>query len=157
MVEQLNTKKIFNTNREFYFDVTARDIKRFAQATGETNPLYFDEDFAKQSHFGSIIAPPLFCQVMTYEDVPLAELPEDLSPIELAADIPAKKTVGGSSHYQFYQYIYPGDRIKITSNIINIEKKQGRSGELYLVTVETRFSNQFGEPVTKEVATYVKK
>ena len=43
-----------------YYDVTKRDIKRFAQAIGETNPIHFDEDYAKSTMYGTIIAPPLF-------------------------------------------------------------------------------------------------
>jgi len=30
------------------YEVTKRDIKRFAQAIGETNPIHFDEDYAKR-------------------------------------------------------------------------------------------------------------
>ena len=55
------------------YDVTERDIRRFSQAIGETNPIHFDEDYAKRTRHGTIIAPPLFCQMFTFEDVP-AEL-----------------------------------------------------------------------------------
>jgi acyl dehydratase len=143
--------------RSFQFLVTARDIKRFAQAIGDDNPLYFDQEFAKQSEYGSIVAPPLFCQAMTFEDLPIEELPEDLSPIELDVDVPAEKTVGGSSQYEFYQFVRPGDNITVTSQIGSVIEKQGRSGRLFLVQVETRFINQYGERVAQEVATYVKK
>ncbi|MCG7199482.1 MaoC family dehydratase N-terminal domain-containing protein [Marinobacter pelagius] len=144
-------------SKTFTYTVTARDIKRFAQAIGDNNPLYHDEEFAKRSPFGAIVAPPLFCQSMTFEDVPLAELPEDLSPSELDVDVPAQRTVGGSSHYEFYQFIRPGDEITVSSCIDSVTPKEGKSGPLYLVQVETRFTNQFGERVAKEVATYVKK
>lgn len=143
--------------REFTFHVTARDIKRFAQAIGDDNPLYYDETYASNSEYGSIVAPPLFCQAMTFEDVPIDELPDDLSPIEMSVDVPAEKTVGGSSHYEFYQFVRPGDVISVSSHIVSIEKKQGRSGALYLVNVESLFINQFGEQVDREIATYVKK
>jgi len=162
MVERMENSSYSNNNgllkfREHVFQVTARDIKRFAQAIGDTNPLYVDEAFAKQSPFGAIIAPPLFCQAMAFEDVPVDELPTDLSPVELAVDLPVNRTVGGASQYDFYQYISPGDTITVTSSIVSVEQKQGRSGVLFLVSVETRFKNQFGERVAKEVATYVKK
>jgi acyl dehydratase len=139
------------------YTVTARDIKRFAQSIGDTNPLYYDEDFARQTRFGTIVAPPLFCQGMTFEDVPLSELPKDLSPVELDVDLPVTKTLGGESRYTFYKYIRPGDVITVSSQVKDIEQKKGRSGTLFLVTVETCFTNQFGEPVAKELATYVKK
>ena len=32
-----------------HYDVTKRDIKRFAQAVGETNPIYLDENYVKST------------------------------------------------------------------------------------------------------------
>jgi len=139
------------------FQVTARDIKRFAQAIGDQNPLYYDEEYAKTTPYKTIVAPPLFCQAITFEDVPLNELPTDLSPSELNVDVPATRAVGGSSQYDFYQFIRTGDTITAISNVLSIEKKQGKNGSLYLVSVETLFKNQFNERVAKEVAIYVKK
>lgn len=40
-------------------DVTTLDVKRFAVASDDPNPLYYDEDAAKQSRYGGLIAPPL--------------------------------------------------------------------------------------------------
>jgi hypothetical protein len=79
--------------RSFKFLVTARVIKRFAQATGDENPLYFDNEFAGHSEFESIVAPQLFCETMAFEDLPLNELLKDFSPIELDVDVPTEKTV----------------------------------------------------------------
>lgn len=137
--------------------VTARDIKRFAQAIGDNSPLYYDENFAGKTRFGTIVAPPLFCQCMTFEDFPLSALPKDLSPAELNIDLPVTKTLGGESRYSFYQYVRPGDVITVSSQVMGIERKKGRSGTLFLVSVETCFTNQFGKPMAKELATYVKK
>jgi len=72
-----------------HYVVTKRDIKRFAQAIGETNPIYFDENHAKSTNFGTILAPPLFCQIFTFEDVPPDRLPNDGSPIEI--DVPIQR------------------------------------------------------------------
>ena len=74
-----------------HYNVTKRDIKRFAQAIGEANPIHFDEDYAKSTKYGTIIAPPLFCQTFTFDDVPPDQLPNDGSPIEIDVPIPAKE------------------------------------------------------------------
>ena len=149
--------KIMTLTKTHSFAVTARDIKRFAQSIGDANPLYYDESYAKKTSFGSIIAPPLFCQCMTFEDVPLIELPEDLSPAELNIDLPATKTGGGESRYALYQNIRPGDVIKVSTQVKDIMEKEGRSGKLFLVSINTRFENQLGESVAEELATYVKR
>jgi len=35
-------------------------IKRYADAVGDFNPIYWDEEYASNSRYGSIIAPPGF-------------------------------------------------------------------------------------------------
>lgn len=139
------------------FEVTRRDIKRFAQAIGETNPLYFDEEYARNSRYGAIVAPPLFCQMMTYEDLPPSQLPPDGSPIELDVPIPAKRTVGGGSEYKIHRLVRAGEIITVTSRLKDVYAKQGKSGLLYMVVVETRFADENAIVVAQEIATYIKR
>jgi len=143
--------------KEFCYLVTTRDIRRFAQAIGDTNPRYQIADDDPSSGAQSMIAPPLFCQAMAFQDLPLENLPDDLSPAELDISVPGLRSVGGASHYEFYQYVHAGDKIRIRSCIESVTEKQGRTGLLFLVSVTTCFTNQLGEPVAKEVATYVKR
>jgi hydroxyacyl-ACP dehydratase HTD2-like protein with hotdog domain len=139
------------------YDVTTRDIKRFSQAIGETNLIHSDEDYAKSTKYSTIIAPPLFCQIFTFDDVSPDRLPDDGSPIEIDVPIPAKRTVGGASSYEIFQRVKAGDRITAKSTLKDVFTKGGKSGKLYFVVVETEFSNQNNEPVAKETATYIKR
>lgn len=143
--------------RKRRFEVTARDIKRFAQAIGETNPVHSDEEYARQSKYGGIVAPPLFCQAMTYEDVPPDQLLPDGSPLELSVPVPAARTVGGGSEYTIHRLVRPGDIIQITSTLKDVYTKQGRSGLLYMIVVETVFTDADDHPVATELATYIKR
>lgn len=148
---------MINVKKVWYYDVTTRDIKRFAQAIGEANLIHFDEDFAKSTRYGTIIAPPLFCQIFTFDDVPPDQLPNDGSPIEIDVPIPAKRTVGGASSYKIFQRVKAGDRITVKSTLKDVFTKEGKSGKLYFVVVQTEFSNQNNEPVAEETATYIKR
>jgi len=140
-----------------WYDVTKRDIKRFAQAIGEADPIHFDEDYAKSTRYGAITAPPLFCQMFAFEDVPADRLPGDGSPIEMDVPLSAKRTVGGASSYEIFQRVKAGDRITVRSILKDVFTKEGKSGRLYFLVVETEFSNQRNEPVAKETATYIKR
>ena len=139
------------------YDVTARDIRRFAQAIGETNPIHYDEDYARSTRYGTIVAPPLFCQMFTFEDVPADRLPGDGSPTEMDVPVPAKRTVGGASSYEIFQRVRAGDQIIVKSTLKDVFSKEGKSGKLYFVVVETEFSNQKSELVARETATYIKR
>lgn len=131
------------------YEVTERDIKRFAQSIGE-NALLVEDD-------GSLVAPALFCQAFMFEDVPIEELPPDGSPKELDVPIPAQRTVGGGSDFEIFGAVRAGDAITVKSKLKDVSVKQGKSGTLYLVVVETSFQNQHGEQVARETATYVKR
>ncbi len=139
------------------YQVTARDIRRFAQAIGATDPVHSDEAYARTTRYGTIVAPPLFCQSLTYDEVPPEQLPADGSPVELAVPIPAQRAVGGGSEYTIERLVRAGEAITVTSTLKDVYTRQGKSGLLYLVVVETRFAAEDGQPVATEVATYIKR
>lgn len=137
--------------------VTLRDIRRFAQAIGETNPVHHDEDYAKTTRYGQVVAPPLFCQSLTYDDVPLDQLGADGAPVELNVAIPAQRAVGGSSEYRIDRLVAAGEVITVVSKLHDVYTKQGRSGTLYMVVVKTDFFDEQALPVASETATYIKR
>jgi len=138
-------------------EVTRRDIARFAQAIGATDPVHYDEAYARTTRHGGIVAPLLFCQSLTYEEVPAELLPPDGSPLELQVPIAAQRTVGGGSEYTIHRLVRAGEIITVTSQLKDVQTRQGRTGLLYLVVVETLFEDERGEPVAAETATYIKR
>ena len=127
--------------------VTEHEIIRFAQATGSSI-----------SRSGGVIeAPLLFSQALAYEAAPLEQLPADGSPRELHVPIPAARTVGGSSEYVIHRRVRAGETVTIESSLKDVYTKQGRSGVLYLVVVETRFTASDGKSIAHEIATFIKR
>jgi acyl dehydratase len=47
--------------------VTATAIRRFCEVAEDGNPVYWDEEFAKSTRFGRLVAPPQFLWAMTFE------------------------------------------------------------------------------------------
>ena len=138
--------------------VTAKDIRHFAQAIGENNKIHHDESYARSQGYNNIVAPPLFCQTLTYDDVPVEQLPDDGSPVELNIDIPATKTIGGSSQYTINRLVHAGEIINVRSTITNIYTKNGKTGLLYFIEIETVFeSSEENEIIASETATYIKR
>lgn len=152
-----SVRALIGVKKTWQVQVTLRDIKRFAQAIGETNPLHFDEEHARTTRYGRVVAPPLFCQTLTYEDVSLELLGADGAPAELNLDIPAQRAVGGSSEYKISRLVAAGEVITVTSQLKDIYIKQGRSGPLYMVVVHTEFVDHVGDHVASETATYIKR
>lgn len=156
MPEPTERRPLAPAHRTATNQVSARDIRHFAQAIGEGHPRFHGEGPLVDD--GSpMAAPPLFGQIFAFADLAIDEMPVDLSPIEAAVDVPAERTVGGSSRFELFEPICAGDTITSVTEQGDVRKKTGSSGDLYLVTVETSFYNQNGVLVCREEATYVKR
>lgn len=149
--------KLIGVEKRREYVVTKKDIRRFAQAIGDADPLYYDEAYAKTTRYKTIVAPPLFCQAFSFEDVPPEQLRPDGSPVEADLPTPAKRLVGGGSVFENYIRIKPGDRIVVKATVKDIYTKQGRSGRLYFIVHETSFYNQDHELAAREVTTFIKR
>jgi acyl dehydratase len=139
------------------YEVTAREIRRFAQAVGETNPIHQDEEYAASTPEGGLVAPALFTQVFTYDDIDPALLPADGSPKELDVPLPTDRAVGGGSEYEIFAPVRAGDVLTVSRKLKDVYSKNGKSGQLFFVVVETEFRTEAGAPVARETATYIKR
>ena len=145
-------------------EVEKGSIKRFADAVEETNPLYWDEEYAAKSRYGSIIAPPGFFgwpvklpRGMTFQR------PTDISdPPEVAEGMRAAlakggywRVVDGGVEYEFFQPVRAGDVLAAKSVIKDIIEREGKTGKLAFVIIETAYHNQKDELVAKARATAI--
>jgi hydroxyacyl-ACP dehydratase HTD2-like protein with hotdog domain len=134
-------------------EATKLDLKRFAVATDDLNPLYFDEEYARNSRHGDIIAPPLFYMAPLTNPVPESELRPDGLPYEGKFPIPPTplpRLMDGGTEIEFFLPIRVGDTLTGRSKIVDIYQKEGRTGPLIFVAREARFTNQRGELVLIE-------
>lgn len=145
----LEVRNMIGAEKVRTYEVTARDIRRFAQAIGASE-VATEPD-------GTLVAPPLICQVFMFEDVPVEDLPPDGSPTEIDVPVPATRVVGGESEFEILGLVRDGDRITFRSRLKSVRAQRGKSGWLYFVVVETSFNNQHGNTVAREIATYVKR
>jgi hydroxyacyl-ACP dehydratase HTD2-like protein with hotdog domain len=129
------------------------DLKRFAVATDDLNPLHFDEEYAQKSRHSGIIAPPLFYMAPLTNPAPESELRPDGLPYEGKFPIPPTplpRLMDGGTEIEFFQPIRAGDTLTGRSKIVDIYQKEGRTGPLIFVVRESRFTNQRGELVLIE-------
>jgi len=139
-------------------EVSRLDIKRFAVATDDLNPLYMDEERARQSRYGSLIAPPLFYMAPLTDPVPESALRADGLPYEGKFPIPPTplpRLMDGGTEIEFFVPIRAGDTLTGRCKITDIYQKEGRSGPLIFVARETTYTNQKGEVVLIEKGTAV--
>ena len=118
-------------------------IRYFALALGDDNPLYRDEEFARKTRHGGIIAPPTFiCETNQYMDA----APNEDGYIGHHWDlpIPDSRSIRGGSEYEFFQPVRPTDRITATWRIADIYEEETSTGRVLYVMSEVEFVNQDG-------------
>lgn len=120
----------------YSYDVSKEQIVEFSTALGETNRLYTDESYAKNTPYGGIIAPPTFCVIFRSE----APMPD----LKLSY---GKRGFDGGKECRFVKPIRPGDTITGVDRIAEVYEKTGRSGNMIFIVRESEFTNQNGETV----------
>ena len=125
----------------FQYEVGREKIFEYARATLSKNPFSTDPEFAAQSHYGNVVAPPTFAAVYCHQA--LRNVFEDK---ELAMNIP--RIVHGEQTFEFGEVVKSGDTISTTvtiTDIIEKENKKGLKNQLLIMTTES--VNQGGELV----------
>jgi acyl dehydratase len=109
--------------------VTSEIVKRYAELTGDFNPLHFDEDFAAKTRFGRLISQGGIAVGLVHALV--------------AMDMPGSGTVFTEQRWNFPAPVYIGDTITATGTITKWRDERNR-GEMDFVIV-----NQDGVEVLK--------
>lgn len=120
----------------FVVDVEKGAIRSFAEAIGETNPLYFDEARAQAAGFRSLVAPPTFAASFR---------PPQRQPWLLPLD--EGRILAGEQVFTSRRRIVAGDVLSCQMHLVDVTEKQGRSGTLEFIVQELRAHDPAGELV----------
>jgi len=126
-------KQIGKTGEARTHEVERGAIRRFADAIGDTNPLFNNEREARETRFAGMIAPPTFYRLL------MAPVPE------VKLDMTSSRGLDGGSDWEYFRPIRPGDRITVQTKIADLRESGGRLGPMVFITTETSYTNQFGE------------
>jgi acyl dehydratase len=121
------------------YEIEREMIRRFARAVGDPNPLWQDEQYARASHYGGIIAPPTFILAIGFE-----QFVEDLTSLT-----PFNTVFMGATELECYQPVRLGDVITVIFKISNIRERQGEVGKMAFMTFDSSYKNQRQELVAK--------
>jgi acyl dehydratase len=115
-------------------------IQRFASAVGDTNPLYNNVEFAKNSEWGRLMAPPAFTGwPVEAGGLDMIKFVEKL--ISLGAPM---GLLDGGVEYEFFAPVGAGDTLVAVTKIAGIEGRETKMGATMITTVESTFTNQNG-------------
>lgn len=102
-------------------------VKKFADAIGDLNPIYIDEEVGKNSRYKANIAPPTFPRVFDYGVL------EGLK-------LPSKGLIHGEQIYHYERPLLVGEEILCYSEVKSYFEKSGSSGNMAFLSIK-----QYGE------------
>jgi acyl dehydratase len=107
-------------------EVEKGSIRRFAEALGETNPIYFEEAAARAAGYRSVVAPPTFPTTLRAG----SDLREGL----LLS--PGKHLLQAEQNFEYARPIVAGDKLMVRSKIVEVSQRQTPSGLTDVVVIE---------------------
>ena len=122
-IKELKVGQSYETS----FAITAELIERFADVTGDHNPIHLDEDYAGRSIFKQRVAQGM--------------LQAGLLSGVLGCHFPGVGTIYLSQTLKFIKPVFIKDQITLRLEILEIISEKNQ------VRLETVFTNQNGEPV----------
>jgi acyl dehydratase len=118
---------------QFLRDASVDTITNFSNGIGDLNPLFRDQEYARWTRFGGLVAHPCFPWVHHW-------------PGRSYWGLPGVHGFGVAIDCEFYRNVRPGDRINLWNRVIDVQEKQSRfSGTMAMQYLESTYTNQRDE------------
>ncbi|PZC45419.1 MAG: Acyl dehydratase [Chloroflexi bacterium] len=117
--------------------VSEEMVARYAEITGDYNPLHFDQDFAKSTRFGGLISQ--------------GGITTGLLHALVAMDMPGPGTVFMTQRWSFPRPVYIGDTIRAEATVLSIHERKPRAEIQFVVTNQDGLEVLNGEATVYQV------
>lgn len=148
----IDRKHIGEVSEPRVIDVEKGQLRFFAKATNETNPIYFDEEAAKAAGHPALPAPPTFVFSLALGAPAICG---NILDAENGMGVDMRRILHGEQRFEYHRPIYAGDRVTLITTTSEIYDKKG--GALEFIAQDTTATNDAGELlVTMRVVTVVR-
>jgi len=132
--------------------MTASDVRRYMDATGDRNPLWHDDDYAKAAGYKGRILPPALVGWVPFSirenpDGSSAEAPDLRRQVPVPKHFTNVRNAG--SETEWLKAVYPGEQLSTRSAVVDIVARQGRAGPGIYITQEEQILNNDGDIVMR--------
>lgn len=120
-------------------------IRRFAEAIGDFNPIYYDEEYARASGYPTIVAPPTF-PASFHSAADLREL----------LGVAIKSLLHAEQEFEYERPIFAGDRIFVSTRVADVfERTSPTGGKMDVAVIEDEGRDEEGNLVFRARRTLV--
>jgi len=140
--------------------ITRREIRRYARAVEDDNPLFWDREYAIDHGYDDLVVPPNMPPSILEAGAgaPTDELRDDGLPPSLGVEPPLPegvRTMKGERRLTFHQYATAGDRITRESIFDDIYQKEGSNAGVLTFTVVVEEYFVGAEPIVTNRQTHL--
>ena len=109
-------------------------VEKFAEAIGDPNPLYVDEEAAEASRYGGLITPPTFPRTFEYGEVE-------------GMGAPGQGFIHGEHRIRYERPLFVGEEVSCYAKVKDYYEKEGREGTLGFLISERVGESPEGEHI----------
>jgi len=154
-IDEIKEKYVGRLDEPRVMVVEKGSIQRYAQAIGDPNPIYYDEEAAQRAGYRSIPAPLGF---FGWPANPRAEggrggLRAEMGQAIAEAGYPG--VLDGGVEYEVSRPICAGDILVAVSLIEDVTKRETRAGDMVFRVVATDYINQNGDLTVRARSTVI--
>jgi acyl dehydratase len=125
-------------------EVEKGQIRRFADALGDPNPLAQDEAAARAAGYPSLVAPPTFAGSLTANER-----------FRHSLDLGTRSILQGEQQIELLRPIVAGDRLTVVTRVADVQERAGASGPSDVLVLEDEGKDEKGELVFRTRATLI--
>jgi uncharacterized protein len=132
--------------------MTASDVRRYVDATGDANPLWLDDEFARSAGYRSRLLPPTLVGWVPFSLREGADRSgADATGLRRQLPLPEGYTNvrNAGSETEWLQPVFVGEQLSTQSRIVDIVARQGRVGLGIYITQEEQILNSQQEIVMR--------
>jgi len=129
-------------------------VQRYVDAVQDGNPLWSDESYAGATRWkGTIVPPYIFCALMT-----ITKCSSESGVVPVPAPnvpLPRKNVLEGEETWEFFAPLRVGDTATSRVRLDDVKVREGRLGEMFIMTYAAETVNQRGELIARSSNTIV--
>jgi acyl dehydratase len=132
--------------------MSASDVRRYVDATGDANPLWLDDDFARSAGYQNRLLPPTLVGWVPFS-IREGDSASGGDATDLRRQLPLPEGYtnvrNAGSETEWLQPVFVGEQLSTHSRIVDIVARQGRVGLGIYITQEEQILNSQQEIVMR--------
>lgn len=134
-------------------EVSASDVRRYVEATGDGNPLWLDDEAAQAAGYRGRVVPPALVVELVWR-LKTTDAGRLTDRVPLPPEYIDTRNV--ETEIEWLEPVYLGDRISIRHRIKDIVGRTGRRGFGVHITRESEYVGADGQVVARAMQTVVR-